>query len=105
MANGGLRINQDPDFSTGPVGASTLEGETSVQAGGAFIFTLTQKLSGIVEAAFETERIDASGSDLRWTLGGEYRYNESFRARLGAGVGTGGSASDFELIASAVLLF
>jgi hypothetical protein len=101
VANAGLRINQDPDAPP----PQQPEGEMSVQLGGAALFPLTAKLAGLLEATFETERIDGAGSDLRLTLGADYRRDESFSARLGAAAGSGDAAPDLELIASAVFLF
>lgn len=119
----GLRINQDPDLDVSAMdpndlddlsdqypwldlrpGAS-LEGETSVQLGGAFLFALTQRLVGVVEASYETERIDGAGSDFRLTLGGDYRWPESFALRIAVAGGTGASAPEAEVIASGVLFF
>lgn len=99
VANAGFRMNQDPDTP------AQLDGEISVQLGGAALFPLTQKFVGIVEATYETERIDGIGSDFRLTLGGDYGFGESFKARFGVGLGNGGSAPDYELIGSAVFLF
>ena len=101
VANGGFRITQDPD--TTPPGL--LEGESSIQLGGAALFAVTSKTAGVVEASYETERINGAGQDFRLTLGGEHRYNETFMTRIGLAWGSGGSAPDFELIASGVYLF
>jgi len=101
VANTGLRITQDPD--TAPPGA--LEGEMSVQLGGAALFPLTSKLAGIVEASYETERINGAGTDFRLTVGAEHRYGESFMSRAGLVWGWGRGAPNFQLIVSGVFLF
>jgi hypothetical protein len=101
VANGGFRITQDPD--TNPPGL--LEGESSVQLGGAALFAFTSKTAGVVEASYETERINGAGSDFRLTIGGEHRHTDSFMSRVGLAWGSGNSAPDFELIVSGVYLF
>jgi len=109
VANGGLRINQDPDIPLPPPGPgrppAQLEGETSVQIGGALLFPMTTRLAGVVEASFETERIDRAGSDFRLTLGGDYRRSEGFAGRVGLVAGNGDGAPDVEVIVSGVFLF
>jgi len=104
VGNAALRINQDPDLNL-PAGVAGPEGETSVQLGGGLIVAMTQHFSGIAELSYETERIDHAGSDFRVTLGAEYRKNESFAYRGAVATGSGDSAPDFQLIASAVLYF
>jgi hypothetical protein len=102
VGNAGLRINQDPDFPRPP---NEREGETSIQLGGAALFPLTIRVSGVIEASFETKRFNDAGSDFRVTLGANYRRNEGFSARFAGAGGNGASAPDLELIASAVFLF
>ncbi len=103
VGNVGLRINQDPDLD--PSGGVSLEGETSVQLGGAFLFAMSRRLVGSVEASYETERIDGAGSDFRVTLGGDYRWPESYALRIALVGGTGDSAPEVEVIASGVFFF
>lgn len=104
VGNAALRINQDPDTNL-PPGVAGPEGETSVQLGGGLIFAITQRFSGVAEISYETERIDHAGSDFRVTLGGDYRPSESVAYRGALATGSGDSAPDFELIASAVFYF
>jgi len=101
VGNAGFRITQDPD--TTPPGL--LEGESSVQLGGAALFAMTSKLAGVVELSYETERINGTGSDLRLTLGAEHRYSESFMSRGALVWGRGDGAPRFELILAGVFLF
>ncbi len=111
VGNAGLRINQDPDVTDPDVlnagGLSRSmepEGETSISLGGGLLFAMTERLAGILELSYETERIDGLGSDLRVTLGGDYRLQESFGIRVAGAAGQDDGAPDFELIFSAVLL-
>lgn len=101
VADGGFRINQDPDVSS----SSLMEGESSIQLGGAALFPLSSKHVAVVEASYETERINHAGSDFRLTVGGEQRHNDSFMSRIGLVWGSGRGAPDFELIVSGVFLF
>ncbi len=111
VGNAGLRINQDPDVTDSDVlraiglpGGSEAEGETSIELGGALLFAMTQRLAGQLEVSYETERIDGLGSDLRVTVGGEYRLRESLGLRMAGAVGQGDGAPDYEVIFSTVLL-
>jgi len=104
VGSAGLRINQDPETNL-PPGPGAPEGETSVQLGGGFLFAVTQRLTGIIETSFETERIDQAGSDFRVTVGGDFRRDESLSLRFGVGGGSGDGAPELELIASGIFLF
>ena len=113
VANAGFRVNQDPQPDAaipgrparGSAGWQEPEGELSLQAGGGLLFAMTEKLSGVVEVSYETERVDGIGSDFRLTLGAEYRAAESFGMRFGAAWGVGDMAPNYEAIGSAVLFF
>jgi hypothetical protein len=104
VANAGLRINQDPDPLPAP-GQPPFEGETSIQLGGGLLFAMTERLSGIIETSFETERINGAGSDFRVTVGGDFRQAESFAFRVGVAGGGGDGAPDVEIITSGVFYF
>jgi hypothetical protein len=112
VGSAGMRVNQDPEVSdpdalreVGLPGGSEAEGETSVRLGGALLFAMTARLVGQIEVSYETERIDDLGSDLRVTVGGEYRLRESFALRIALAAGQGDGAPDYEAIASTALLF
>lgn len=112
VGSAGLRVNQDPEVTDRDVlreaglrGVSEAEGETSIKLGGGMLFAMTARLAGQLEVTYETERIDGFGSDLRFTVGGDYRLRESFAVRFAVAVGQGDGAPDYEAIGSTVLLF
>lgn len=112
VANAILRVNQDPDVddpdvlrALGLPGQREPEGETSVGVGGALLFSMTPRVSGILEATYETERIDNFGADFRVTLGGDFRSTDILGIRMGVTAGAGDAAPDYELIGSVYLLF
>jgi hypothetical protein len=112
VGNAGLRVNQDPDVEDKDVlrqigleDRSEAEGETSIQLGGALLFAMTARASGLLELSYETERVDGMGADFRITVGGDYRVSEVVGLRVGVAGGAGDSAPDFEVIASGILLF
>jgi hypothetical protein len=104
VGNATLRINQDPEVADPELlrelnlGGRSAEGETSLGVGGGLLFSMTSRLSGVIEASYETERINGMGSDLRITLGGDYRFGEIAGFRIGAAGGSGDSAADYEVI-------
>ena len=112
VANAGLRVNQDPDVkekevleAIGLTGQSEAEGDPSLQVGGALLFAMTSRLSGVIETTYETERIDGLGTDFRVTIGCDYRTRETAGFRIGVTGGTGDAAPNFEAIGSLYLLF
>jgi hypothetical protein len=104
VASFGLRINQDPEPDLDP-NVPGLEGETSISLGGGYLLALTSNLVGVIEASYETERIDRSGSDFRLTLGADYRRGKSFGIRGAVVGGLGDFAPDLEIVASGVFYF
>lgn len=112
VGNAGMRINQDPDVTDRDTLAAfglsrgrRPTGKTSLQLGGALLFAMTRQVSGVLEATYESERIDGMGSDLRITAGADYRFAEGVGFRPGVAIGSGGSAPHFEAIGSFYALF
>jgi hypothetical protein len=96
----GVRINQDQDFRGGQA-----EGKNSLLVGAGLLFPAGEKIVLSAEWAYETERLDGLRSDSRLMGGLDYRLNENFLLRGGAGGGLARGAPDFLATGGIVWLF
>ncbi|MFQ5877112.1 MAG: hypothetical protein ACE5JH_05405 [Acidobacteriota bacterium] len=99
VANAGVRFNGDPE----PPLRST---DDSLLLGGAVLLPATRRLTFIVEATYETERIEGTDDDGRLTVGAQVlgrKLRGGFRVGVGAPLTDG--APDAEIIAGAFITY
>ena len=98
--NVGVRVNQDQEF-----GGGEAEGKNSLLVGAGVLFPAGEKIVLSAEWAYETERLDGLRSESRLMGGFDYRFDENFLFRGGAGGGLTQGSPDFFATGSVVWLF
>jgi hypothetical protein len=97
--NVGLRYNGNPD-------APLPDSEASVRAGGGLLLPAGAKMTFVIEATYESQRLDGAGADARLTLGWQGVARApgfGFRGALALPLSDG--APDFQLFFGAVYLY
>ena len=98
-ANVGARYNGDPDPPLPAANASLL-------AGGALLLPTGANTTFLIEATYETERLDGSGTDARLTLGYQgVAERPGFGFRGGVSLPLSDRAPDYEVLFGAVYLY
>jgi hypothetical protein len=96
-ANAGFRYNGDPD-------SPLPEADNSLLLGGAILLPTSPRLTIVIEASYETERIHGADDDLRLTLGVQRQGRERHGGYRGAvAVPLSDGAPDYQLIAGIFL--
>jgi len=99
VANAGFRFNGNPDP---PLPAAN----NSFLLGGAFLLPASPRLTFVIEATYETERIEGASNDARLTLGVQTRSQGGHGGLRGAiAVPLSDQAPDYQLIAGAFLTY
>jgi len=97
--NLGARYNGDPDPPLPAANASVL-------AGGALLLPVGAQITFLIEASYESERLDGAGSDARLTLGFQgVAERPGFGLRGGVGLPLSEGAPDYEVLFGAVYLY
>ena len=97
--NLGARYNGDPDPPLPVANASML-------AGGALLLPISPQNTFLIEATYESERLEDSGSDARLTLGFQgVAHSPGFGFRGGVALPLSDGAPDYEILFGAVYLF
>lgn len=97
--NLGARYNGDPDPPLPPANASVL-------AGGALLLPVGAQITFLIEATYESERLDGAGSDARLTFGFQgVAESPGFGFRGGVGLPLSEGAPDYEVLFGAVYLY
>jgi hypothetical protein len=99
VANAGVRFNGDPDPPLPP-------SDNSIQLGGALLLPASPRLTFVIEATYETERIKGATSDARLTLGAQARGRQGHGGLRGAiAVPLSDGAPDYQVIVGAFLTY
>lgn len=97
--NLGARYNGDPDPPLPAANASIL-------AGGALLLPVGVRTTFLIEATYESERLNGAGSDARLTLGYQgVAERPGFGFRGGVGLPLSENAPDYEVLFGAVYLY
>jgi len=98
-ANAGIRFNGNP---AAPLPAT----DDSFLVGGAILLPASARLTFVIEATFETERLEGAGDDARLTLGFQARSRKGHGGlRGGVAVPLSDGAPDYQVIAGAYLAY
>jgi len=98
-ANAGIRFNGEP---AAPLPST----DNSFLLGGAILLPASPRLTFVIEATFETERIEGASDDARLTLGFQARNRKGHGGfRGGVAVPLSDGAPDYQVIAGAFLTY
>jgi hypothetical protein len=98
-ANAGVRFNGNP-------GSPFPATDDSVLLGGGIVLPVREDLSFVVEATYESERIDGAGADTRLTLGAQgFGLMRGFGLRGAVSVPLSDNAPDYQFTLGAVFVY
>ena len=99
VANAAARFNGDPDP---PLPSSS----NSFLVGGGFLLPASARTTFVIEATFETERVEGASNDSRLTLGLQHRGRERHGGLRGAvAIPLSDGAPDYQVIAGAYFTY